>query len=427
MDAKLESFIAIDAELCRLAQHIHLLKALEWPAETEASFLAGWRAGNAKPPIVDASRPDLSAQRESLATLRKRCDTSHPLGRWLAKNIWSYDVAARMLMSLGRREFTDGAIQLYGRPDENPAGQGVTNLDLAERLLKALDGLRGNVLVPDPAQDIPAEAFAERMRVRIRDFFAPVVVEVRLNPKLPARAAAAADRVDVRSDALFSELDLEQLAQHEAFVHAATAINGRAQPTFKSLGLGAPRTTRDQEGLASFAEIITQAIDLNRLRRLALRVHAVQQALDGADFVQVFRGFLDHGQSESESYKSAERVFRGGDPAGGGICFTKDGAYLEGIVRVYAYLRKALSDDRPEAIRALFVGRLTLADAVELAPFIADGTIAAAQFISPWAADLRRLMASMAFFTMTAGIAVDAAAWEHFVGQEQAELDAAGY
>lgn len=426
MDAELETYVAIDAELCRIAQHIHLLKALEWPAGTEEAFLAGWRAGNARPPVIDPARPDLGPQRDALAALRKRCDTGHPLGRWLAKNIWSYDVAARMLMALGRREFTDGSIQLYGRPDENPAGQGLTNRDLAERLLTALDGLRGNALVADPVQDIPAAVFAERLQDRIRAFFAPTVVEVRLNPKLSARAAAAADRVDVRSDALFSELDLEQLAQHEAFVHAATAINGRAQPVFESLGLGAPRTTRDQEGLASFAEIITQAIDLNRLRRLALRVHAVQQALDGADFIQVFAGFLGHGQSESESFKSAERVFRGGDPAGG-VCFTKDGAYVEGILRVYTYLRKALQDDRPEAIRALFVGRLTLADAVELSPFIADGTIAPARFVPPWAADLRRLMASMAFFTMTAGIAVDAAAWEHFVGQEQAELDAAGY
>ena len=37
-------------------------------------------------------------------------------------------------------------------------------------------------------------------------------------------------------------------------------------------GLGAPRTTRTQEGLATFAEIITGAIDISRLRRIALRV-----------------------------------------------------------------------------------------------------------------------------------------------------------
>ena len=48
MDAELETYVAIDAELCRIAQHIHLLKALEWPAGTEEAFLAGWRAGNAR-------------------------------------------------------------------------------------------------------------------------------------------------------------------------------------------------------------------------------------------------------------------------------------------------------------------------------------------------------------------------------------------
>ena len=37
-------------------------------------------------------------------------------------------------------------------------------------------------------------------------------------------------------------------------MHTATALNGRRQRYFKSLGLGSPRTTPDQEGLAAFAE-----------------------------------------------------------------------------------------------------------------------------------------------------------------------------
>ena len=128
---------------------------------------------------------------------------------------------------------------------------------------------------------------------------------------------------------MFSERDLEQLTQHEAFIHTLTLLNGKHQPHLRSLGLGAPRTTRTQEGLATFSEIMTGAIDIARLRRVALRVVMVKQALDGADFIEVFRGFLDAGQTEVESYRSAARVFRGGDVRGK-VCFTKDGAYLEG-------------------------------------------------------------------------------------------------
>ena len=55
------------------------------------------------------------------------------------------------------------------------------------------------------------------------------------------------------------------------------------------LGLGAPRTTRNQEGIAVLAELITNSIDISRLRLIALRVMAVQGALDGADFIDIFR------------------------------------------------------------------------------------------------------------------------------------------
>ena len=68
------------------------------------------------------------------------------------------------------------------------------------------------------------------------------------------------------------EMDIHQLIQHEGFVHMLTAINGRSQPNLGSLGLNAPRTTRSQEGLATFGELITRSIDLGRLRRIALRI-----------------------------------------------------------------------------------------------------------------------------------------------------------
>src|SRR4029078_13662070 len=115
-----------------------------------------------------------------------------------------------------------------------------------------------------------------------------------------------------KGNAVFSQLDKDQLLYHEAFVHTATQLNGRKQGNLKSLGLGAPRTTRTQEGSAVLSELITNSIDLTRLRRIALRVIAVKMALDGADFIDLFKFFLEAGQSEVESVRSAQRIFRGG-------------------------------------------------------------------------------------------------------------------
>lgn len=81
------------------------------------------------------------------------------------------------------------------------------------------------------------------------------------------------------------------MLQHKAFVHLATAQNGVRQPNLKCLALGAPRTTQTQEGIATLAELLTGSMDIERLRRLALRVLAVQQARDSADFLQVSEGY----------------------------------------------------------------------------------------------------------------------------------------
>ena len=65
----------------------------------------------------------------------------------------------------------------------------------------------------------------------------------------------------------------------------ATAINGRRQLNLKCLQLGVPRTTRSQEGIAVFAEIVTRSMDISGLRRLALRIQILKNALEGADFI----------------------------------------------------------------------------------------------------------------------------------------------
>ena len=79
-------------------------------------------------------------------------------------------------------------------------------------------------------------------------------------------------------------------------MHSLTALNGREQPVLGSLALSSPRTTATQEGLATFAEQITGNIDIERMKRVSLRIEAIAMALDGADFIEVFRYFLDAGQ-----------------------------------------------------------------------------------------------------------------------------------
>ena len=413
-DTGLARFAEADHAIAKVGRRIRVLDAIGWPADMETRFLAGHRAGKPELPQPTTQPQALDAEIAELEALMQGIDRGHPIGHWLWKTAWSYRVAAQMLREIGTPGFTRCSTLLYGRPDTKYASQPITASDAAREMLSTTDELIDSRLLPETPCDIPAPVFAERLRERIAPFFTDDVVNVVLDPDLASKAAAGSKKITLRATAMFSALDLEQLVQHEAFIHTATLLNGKHQPLLKSLGVGAPRTTRTQEGLATYSEIITGAIDLQRLRRVALRVIAVEQALGGADFMEVFRTFLDAGQSDVESYRSAARVFRGGDVRGR-ICFTKDGAYLEGVILVHLFICKTLHEGRGDILRMLFCGRVNTADVITLSPFRDSGLIAPPRYVPPWAQSPERVLATVAFSAATERFRLDTFKLDRFV------------
>ncbi|HSE13299.1 MAG TPA: flavohemoglobin expression-modulating QEGLA motif protein [Rudaea sp.] len=425
MDASLTALVEHDRKLVSIGRRIRVLKAIDWPLALEERFLEGWRRGQPELPAPPSQPKVLADEMAALKALMGQIDRGHPVGNWLYKTAWSYYVAASMLAGIGTPEFTRCSALLYGRPDYRYRSQEVTNADSAKEMLAITDELVGSQRLPPVPFDIPAEAFAGMLRERIGPIFQHDDVKVVLDPTLPSKATAGSKRITLRATALFSERDLAQLTEHEAFIHTLTSLNGQHQPHLKALGLGAPRTTRTQEGLATFAEIITGAMDISRLRRIALRVVMVKQALEGADFIEVFRGFLDAGQSEVESYRSAARVFRGGD-VHGKVCFTKDGAYLEGVMIVHIFIRKVLQEGRGELLPMLFLGRVTTADVIALAPFRDSGLIAPSTYIPPWARDPQRVLSIMAFSAAAQRLRLDRVDLQRFVDFEDEVIAESG-
>ena len=179
-------------------------------------------------------------------------------------------------------------------------------------------------------------------------------------------------------------------------MHTLTAINGRAQPHLTTLSLGSPRTTATQEGLAVFAELITGSIDVDRLKRIALRVIAIDMALNGADFVQIFEYFLQNKLTQNESFTSTQRIFRGGDPRGK-VVFTKDSVYLDGLLHAHSFFRWAMKNVKLDLAKILFAGRMTFDDAEKLAPFAASGLIARPKYLPPWLSQVPTLGGYLAF------------------------------
>jgi len=418
MDPDLRRFAELDERLVQAAKEIKILSRLTWPDDTRRTFLRRWEAGDPRLPAITPPRLDFTEHLAALERIAAACDASHPVGRYILRTARSYATAARMLMSAGTPAFTEHSAALYGLPGDAIGSSGVDNLGAARHFLAAVEGLAGSYLVARHEYCLMPQHVVQTLEREVRGFFAGHDVQVVLDPDLPAKAAAGARTIRIRDATCFSEIDLEQLLQHEVFVHAATMRNGREQPHLRSLGLGAPRTTSTQEGLATLAELITTTMDLDRLRRIALRIEAVHRALEGADFLDTFRFFLEAGQTEDESYHAAMRVFRGGDGRGG-VVFTKDVVYLQGLIYAHTFLRKAIQADKPEYASYLFAGRLTLGDVIALEPFFRSGFIAPPAHQPRWVANRRALAAYLLYSVFANTISLGAIRLVDFADDER--------
>lgn len=412
--AVLAKFAEQDARLVAAAKPIRVLPMLDWPPAVREAFLETWRSGDPELPRHEYPKADFSPQVAELKDIAYSVDRQHPVGRYVYQTAKSYMTAASMIENIGTPAFTALSVEMYGKPGDRLGSGNLTNLDAADHFLKVSDEFAGAVYLTADDYDLPPDFVVKSLEETVRPVFGDRTPQFLVDPDLASKAAAGAARVRVRGNTMFAPLDIGQLAQHEVFVHSATMRNGQEQPNLKSLGLGAPRTTRTQEGLATLAEVVTSTIDLTRLRRIALRIKAIHMALEGADFLEVFQYFLESGQDEFESYQSAMRVFRGGDPRGG-ICFTKDGVYVQGLIFVHTFLRKAIQTGKVDFPHYLMAGRFTLGDVVSLEPYFKSGFIAMPKIEAPWVANRHCLAAYLCYSTFANRIKLADVDIEQFV------------
>ncbi|MDO1527555.1 flavohemoglobin expression-modulating QEGLA motif protein [Fulvimonas sp. R45] len=399
----LQRYADLDRRLLAAVKGIHILPTVAWPASLENRLIADYAEGRHTLPRVDYARPDLAGARAELAAIERTADDGDPLGDYLRRTAESWRIAAEMLEAVGGAGVTAPSIALYGRPGDPIPGSARSNLDAARYFVELSDELGADLLADDVSVDIPAAGLRDELATTLDGFFGPGVIVVEVDPELTAKAAAGATRIRLRANTCFSEYDRHQLLAHEAFVHSLTALNGREQPLLASLARTSPRVTATQEGLAVFAELMSGAIDIARLKRISLRILAIDMALSGADFVEVYRFFHERGQSVADSFHSAQRVFRG-VPTTGGAAFAKDNVYLSGLLDVHTFFRWAFREQRMDLLRYLFAGKLALADVLSLEPHFASGALAPPRWLPPWMRHAHGLAGKLAFSVFVNGI-----------------------
>lgn len=389
------------ARIGRLIEHlleaeapVRILRYLAWPASVRADFFA---RGAGALPRIEYPPFDPGPSLDAIRRFRREPGTpDDPVCNWLARQADAIESGARLLASAGTDEFLRHSRALFGTPGDAQPDESSSTLGLARQFDGIIESLSHVDLgAPPPACHL-ADGLAESMRAAVDGRFGDRAPDVIVVDELSANALAGPENIRIRRNAGFTDRDVDQLIQHEAFVHVLTSLNGRAQTELPILGLSHPGTTRTQEGLAVFAEFITGSMEVDRLRRLTDRVIAIQMALDGADFIEIYRWFLERTDDPGQSFENTRRVFRGGRVEGG-IPFTKDIVYLDGLLRVHNFMRTAVALGRADLLQLLFVGKLDIEDIPALAQLRAAGLCRSPDYLPPWAEDRRFLISYLAY------------------------------
>ena len=125
----------------------------------------------------------------------------------------------------------------------------------------------------------------------------------------------------------------------------------------------------------------------------------------GANFLEVYRFFLEEGYTEADSFANASRVFRGSTPEGGP--FTKDIAYSKGFILIYNYIRLAVRKGKVQHIPLLFCGKTMLEDMRTLAHLVEEGVVIPPKYLPPQFRDLNALAAWMCFSNFLNHLSLD--------------------
>lgn len=392
--------------IVRAQKPIRILKALNWPDSVQEEF---FRRGGRELPRYEYPPLPFDAERKirEFQDIRTRLNGHDPLERILIETCDSYVLCVKMLQHIGSADFYKYSREQYGASNDLFMDGRTTNLELARYFDRVLIGFAGCDLGPQPKARYTAEEAAVILDRRMQRYFKSHQVKVQVSSELTANAAAGATTIKLKRGKMFSRRAIAQLEHHEGYVHVATTLNGLRQRVLKFLGKGAPRTTKYQEGLAVFTEFMSQTMDFQRLRSLTDRIIGIEMAEQGADFIDLYRYFLEKGHSSEQSFDNARRVTRGG-LVSGYAPFTKDICYLDGMIRVWYFIRVAIKQHRPDFVRFLFVGKLTLDDIPVLVLRGQEGLVDPPRHLPVWLKDMQFLMSSMSLSGFLNRIEIDA-------------------
>jgi uncharacterized protein (TIGR02421 family) len=384
---------------------IRILDAIKWDDDIERAFFE--KGCRELPPVTRdyyLSRPVPFDPEKKLTELhaierdiRRQLGEFNAPGQIMARMCQEYRDVVHLLTHRGTPIFGEISERLYGSSSDSFHAGDPNLVDLGHMMSDILDNLSHEAIFGHEEPTLDAQQAVQTLSERMTTYFGDTGrVRVQLSDGIVADAAAGSDYIKIRHNARFTPREIRLLEVHEGWVHLGTTLNGQNQPVCTFLSKGPPSSTITQEGLAVISEIFAFASHPGRVRRLTNRIEGVALAETGANFLDVYRYFLEEGYSSRESYQHTMRIFRGSLPEGAGP-FTKDLCYSKGFVLIYNYIRLAVSRGMLRRVPLLFCGKAALCDIKTIAQLVDEGLVTPPRFVPPAFADLNALSAWMCF------------------------------
>jgi uncharacterized protein (TIGR02421 family) len=380
---------SLSDRLIEAQKSLRILETIQWHPEIEERFFADNArelprvtrevyARNALPFDRRAKVRELIALENDIC---RQLGHANACSQMMVRRCQEYRQVVELIASRGQPGFAQQSERLFGKSTwKSPFG--ALSLRAFSHLVKKTVTQLGT---SEPAAETihDAEDAANILRQNLdRHFGGGVQFRVRVNRCLSADASAGGHTISLRADARYADREIRLLEVHEGWVHLATTLNGRLQPACTFLSKCSPSATVTQEGLAVLTEILSGTSHPQRLCRLANRIEAVAKVEAGADFLDVYRFYLDEGESPRAAYQQAHRVFRGSLPSGCGP-FTKDLGYSKGFILLLEFLDRAQRAGVIAQTLYLFCGKTCLTEAPHLAELAEEGILAEPRWVPP--------------------------------------------
>jgi len=395
---------ALSDRLVDAQRPIRILDAVKWSPDVREDFFAKKftrlpkvdQTYYEKSPLGYDVEEKIREFEQIIVDIKSQLGNYHGIGIIMMNMCEEYIKACQMLQARGTEQFGNLSMILYGSSDDVFYPGGPKLRELAFLLEEVLVNLKEQMLTPlDEKRFTASETVADLQRRLSHYFEEDNLAKVMESDNIIADASAGADTIKVNTEVMFSERDIHYLEVHEGWVHVGTTINGSLQPVCTFLSKGSPSSAVTQEGLAIITEIFTYCSNPSRMHKIVSRLHALDIATQGGNFLDVFNFFREKGWDENDSYNYAVRMFRGSVPDG--KPFTKDLCYTKGFLVIYNYIRLATREGLINNVPTMFVGKTLLKDLPVLNEYVQQGLIMPPKYLPPMFKDLAGLSAWMLF------------------------------